>query len=259
MKSTPDKLLSMTAVVAGHLPLACLTAIFAPLPSAASLPYLITGAALHTGYQTSLLLSYGAGDLSHVYPIARGSAPLLVAGVSVFVLGMPLSGPSVIGVVVIGIGIVGLAFVRGSEGLHNPRATIMALITGCFIAAYSLVDGLGAREAGTAFGFFAWLAILNAIVFASIGVIIKPGLLGLVARDGRVVLVVGGSASFIAYSLVVWAFTLAPIALVTALRESSIIFALVIGVFFLREKLNLAKVFATVLTLSGVVLLRIAP
>jgi len=107
-------------------------------------------------------------------------------------------------------------------------------------------------------GFYAWLSLVNAILFAGIMRIMKPGLLSRVTTEGRRAFWLGGPASFAAYALVVWAFTQAPIALVTALRETSIIAALLIGVFFLKERLDLAKVASTVITLTGAILLRFA-
>lgn len=258
VKNTSDKFLSMSAVVLGHLPFACLAVVVVPLPAAASWPYILAGAALHMGYQLFLLLSYRAGDLSHVYPIARGVAPLLVAGISVMFLGVELLPFEIIAISAIGIGIMSLVLVRGSEGIRNPHAAIMALITGCFIAAYSLIDGHGARLAGTALGYFGWLAIVNAAVFASFAAFRQPAFFNRLVRKGSKTAILGGGASFIAYSLVVWAFTQAPIALVTALRETSIIFALLIGVFLLRERLSLAKVVSTTLTMLGVILLRVS-
>ncbi len=119
-----------------------------------------------------------------------------------------------------------------------------------------MIDGLGARLAGTSLGFYSWLAIGNGVVMALYLLKTSPDILGFIYSKGRMVFVLGGSASFIAYALVTWAFTQAPIALVTALRETSIIFALLIGVFFLKERIDLVKVFSTATTLLGVILLR---
>ena len=258
VKGSDDKHLGMTAVVLGHAPLSAIVLLIVPTPDVASWPFLIGGVALHTGYQLFLLNSYRIGDLTQVYPIARGTAPILVAVVSVLFLGVALSAMQLLPVVMIAVGIMSLSFVRRNDGLRNPRAAMLAFATGCFIAAYSLVDGLGARQAGTALGFYAWLSLINAFVFMLIMAIAKPGLIRRVHVEAVPALIIGGTASFIAYALVVWAFTQAPIALVTALRETSIIAALLIGVFFLKERLDLAKVAATVITLSGAILLRFA-
>ena len=229
-----------------------------PLPQAESLPYLIAGIALHFGYQVFLMQSYRIGDLTQVYPIARGSSPLLVAVVSLVFLGVVLKPLELLGVLVIAGGIISISLMRQGDGLKNPKAAALALTTGCFIAAYSLVDGFGARLSGTSLGFFAWIAISNAVSFALFTSITHPGTLRKVARTSKRLALFGGSASFVAYSLAIWAFTQAPITLVTALRETSIVFALLIGVFFLKERISLTKIASTAITIIGVIILRLA-
>lgn len=258
VKGGADKTLSMGAVVVGHLPFALATLPFVPLPAIESLPYLFGGLLLHFGYQLFLLKSYQMGDLTQVYPIARGSAPLIVALVSVVFLGVHLSSFELVAILVIGAGIISLALVRKSDGLQNRSAATVALITGVFIASYSLVDGLGARVAGTSLGFYCWLSIGNGLLMLAYLAVRSPHTLTALPRRGLPILIFGGSASFVAYALVTWAFTQAPIALVTAVRETSIVFALLIGVFFLKERLSLLKVVSTMTTLLGVILLRYA-
>ncbi len=258
VKGSGDKYISMTAVVMGHVPLALIALPLSPLPAASSWPYLVAGILLHVGYQFFLMFSYRIGDLTQVYPIARGIAPMLVALVSVLFLNVPLSNSELIAILVIGTGIMSLVFVRGGDGLHNAGAALMAVGTGCFIASYSLVDGLGAREAGTALGFYAWLTTINAVVFVVIMRFVKPGAVTEVVRKHARFALLGGGASFVAYALAIWAFTQAPIALVTAVRETSIIFALFIGVFFLGERLNLLKLCSTAMTIFGVLMLRLS-
>ncbi len=257
VKGGVDKALGMSAVVLGQgvFALGALPWVAAPAP--ASWPYVAGSIALHLGYQLFLLMSYRLGDLTQVYPIARGTAPLLVAAFSVLVLGVALAPLELAGVVVIGSGIISLSLVRRSDGLRNPRAAAAAVTTGCFIAAYSLVDGTGARAAGTGVGFYGWVAAGNALAMLVFAALARPRLLRALPQAAGVA-VVGGGASFAAYALVVWAFTQAPIALVTALRETSIVFALLIGVVFLKERLDLARVVSTMLTIGGAALLRLA-
>jgi len=256
LKGGQDKVLSMGAIVLGQVPLGLITLIFFPMPDPQSLPYLVVGIFLHAGYQLFLLKSYQTGDLTQVYPIARGSAPLLVMLFSITVLGVQLDSSQLFAVVIIGLSIISLAMVRRSDGQRNAKAARLALTTGLFIASYSLVDGLGARIAGTSWGFYSCLMIGNGIVAALYLGLTTPKTFGSIAREGRTVFVFGGGASFIAYGIVTWAFTHAPIALVTALRETSIVFALLMGIFFLKERLNLIKFIATFLTLLGAFLLR---
>lgn len=256
VKGSSDKDLNMTAVVLGHAPAAIAAVMLAPAPAPASYPYIVAGAALHVGYQFFLLWAYRVGDLTQVYPIARGSAPLIVALISVVFLGAVLTAAQGLAIAIIAAGLFSLVLVRQNEGQLNLKAAGLAMTTGCFIAAYSLVDGLGARAAGASIGFFGWLAIINVIVFACCMALYRPGTLARLPLEGRKTFIVGGGASFIAYAFVTWAFTQAPIALVSALRETSIIFALLIGVVFLRERMSLTKAAAAFATLTGAVILR---
>ena len=258
VKHADDKFMSVSAVVLGHVPFAVVTLLFLPFPDLASWPYIVAGVFLHTGYALFLLYSYRIGDLTQVYPIARGTAPLIVTFVSVVFLGVHFSQLQFLGIFAIGIGIMALVIVRGEAGTDNRAAGVMALVTGCFIAAYSLNDGIGARLAGTGVGFYCWLTIINGGLFASIMWFLKPTAIKGVFNKGRKLAFVGGGGSFLAYALVTWAFTQAPIALVTALRETSIVFALLIGIVFLKERVNLIKVISVALSLFGAVLLRVA-
>jgi len=258
VKSGSDKTLGMSAVIIGHLPFALVCIPFVPFPSSESYPFMLGSVVLHAGYQYFLLQSYKVGDLTQVYPIARGTAPLLVAFFSVFVLSVELSSMELIAIVVIGVGILSLTLVKRGDGQRNPQAVVFALVTSCFIASYSMVDGLGARAAGTALGFYSWLSMANAFIMITYVLVVQPKVLRQLATSHRQIFFIAGGASFVAYAIVTWAFTQAPIALVTALRETSIVFALLIGVFFLKERVDLVKVFSTMTTLLGAILLRFA-
>ncbi|KUJ80328.1 hypothetical protein AVO45_04515 [Ruegeria marisrubri] len=257
VKGGADKAAAMVAVVIGQGLAGAALLPFAPPLDPACWPYLLVGLLLHLGYQLFLIQSYRFGDLTQVYPIARGVSPLLVALCSVLFLDAEFSRAEVLAMAMISIGIGSISLVRRVDGVFQLKAAGLALITGMFIASYSLVDGQGARVGGSALGFFGVLAALDAVVFGLFAHLIRPGLVGR-ALALKKHLFLGGGASFAAYVLVVWAFTQAPIALVTALRETSIIFALVIGVTVLRERLDLAKVLATAVTLAGALLLRLA-
>ena len=263
VKGSGDKALAMLLLVAGQGAAGALALLFAPPLDAAALPFLLATTALHCGYQIFLVQAYRTGDLTQVYPIARGSAPLMVALISAVFLGVTLPQTAWLAVALIGGGIVSLALTRREEGLNepgarNPKAVMLALATGGFITAYSLVDGYGARAGGTGVGFFAWAALLNVPTYATWVMLSERAVFARVTRPAIVGGAMAGMASFAAYAIVVWAFTQAPIALVTALRETSIVFSLLIGVFVLREKLDLAKLASTATTLAGVALLRFA-
>lgn len=256
VKGSEDKLLGMSAIVFGHTIPAAIALFFVDLPSRESLPYMIGGMICHFGYQVFLLSAYKIGDFTQVYPIARGTGPLVVTVVSVLFLGVTLSPYELLAVALIVAGIMSLSIVRQGDGLRNPKAAIMALITGGFIAGYSLIDGLGARVSGSAVGFMSVLMVINGVVFFIYLLFKDKTMILRVPREAKLVALGGGIASYVAYVLVVWAFTQAPIPLVTALRETSIIFAVLIGVFVFRERLNLAKVIAVMLSLAGAALLR---
>jgi drug/metabolite transporter (DMT)-like permease len=258
VKRSADTYQGMSSVVLGHIPFGLVALFFVPAVSSSALMYIASGAVLHTGYQLFLLNSYRFGDLSQVYPMARGGAPFIVALVSVLFLGVSYDRFELAALVVIGVGIVSLAFTGGRSGGKNSYvSSILAIFTCCFIAAYSLVDGLGAREAGTSLGYYSWVTIINGVIFGAVMCRLRPGVVGGVFTRCLPITLLGGGASFFAYALVVWAFTQAPIALVTSLRETSIIFALCIGVFVLKERMNYLKGIAVLLTLTGIGLLRL--
>ena len=257
VKRSGDKYLSMSSVVIGHIPLALLFLLFSPFPSTESIPYIFAGALIHTGYQLFLLNSYRFGDLSLVYPLARGSAPLLITLFSMIFFEDELALYDLPPIFVITIGIVSLTMVKGKDGFRQLQGVLLAFATGVFIASYSLVDGVGARESGSPVGFYGALSIINALIFMVIVSFSKPGTCRkAVTKEWRQT-IIAGSVSFIAYALVIWAFTKLPIAHVSALRETSIIFALLLGVVFLKEKLTPLKLFATITTFAGVCLLRL--
>ncbi|GAB5348526.1 EamA family transporter [Alteriqipengyuania sp. 357] len=257
VKGGSDKYLGTACVVIGQAVFAIPTLALVPAPAPSSYALILAGIGLHLGYQFFLMASYRAGDLTQVYPLARGSAPLIVGIVSVVFLGATLLPVELAAVAIIGLGIMSIALVGRHDKLHNRKAAALALVTGCFIASYSLVDGLGAREAGTALGYYGWLTMGNALAFCAITAVARPSVLKRVPTEGLRLAIFGGGASYAAYALVIWSFTQAPIALVTALRETSIVFALLIGVLVLKEKLSLAKVVSTMIVLTGVLMTRL--
>ncbi|PRY93699.1 EamA-like transporter family protein [Hasllibacter halocynthiae] len=256
VKGSSDKLAGMAAMAVGHAVPGGLAVLLFPPVDPAAWPWIAGSVALHFGYLRFLLLAYRLGDLSEVYPLARGSAPLLVALFSTVVLGSALSGMQLAAVAVIAAGILSIGLAR--RGRANPSAVAAALVTGVFIAAYSLMDGVGARVSGSPVAFFGWAALLGAIPFGLYAERRRPGLVLRLPRLAPAAFFGGGWASFTAYAIVVWAFTQAPIALVTALRETSIVFALLIGALVLRERVDLARIASTFVTLVGVALLRFA-
>jgi drug/metabolite transporter (DMT)-like permease len=253
-----DKLISMTLLVTAAGVLALPTLPFISPPPAAAWRYLIASAVIHTGYNTFLALSYVHGELTKVYPLVRGSAPLLTLAVSLVALDEAVGPLTVAGIVVLGLGIMSLALDQGWRVLlASPRGILYAAATSLCIAGYTLSDGLGARASGNPHHYVLWLFALD----------MGPLLVGVVALRGRAFFaaaaenwragLLGGFLSLVAYWIVIWAFTVAPIPIVAALRETSILFAVLIGMAALGERLTPARAGAIVLVLFGLVLMRL--
>ena len=257
VKRHEDPAVSMTAIVVGQVPLAIIALYLTALPAWTAWPWLIGGAALHFVYQLSLISAYRLGDLSHVYPLARGAAPLIVTLISLVFLDTPIATLEIAAILLIVVGI--FSQLRFNATVNSWPAARLSLLTGLIIAGYTLIDGYGARFAGTGVGFFAVLAITNAALILLAMRWRRPGVVSQVFRSHKRLALQGGSASFIAYAIVVWAFTQAPIALVAALRETSILFAVLLGMIFLKERPTTRALMAVILMIMGLMLLRIAP
>ena len=256
VKNEDNKYLAVTAIVLGHVPISVLIILLTPIPSVESIPFIILSALLHIGYEWYLLSAYRFGDLTKVYPIARGTAPILITIVSLIFLGVALSNFEILGIFIISLGILSLSL-QGAKGIKNRSAVIYALVTGFFIMGYSITDGYGARVSNSFLSYMGWSFILNATIFPIILKINnKSEIITKTFKEGKKIFFIGGTLSYIVYGIVIWGFTQAPIALITALRETSIIFALLIGTFFLKEKFTLLKVIATFIIFFGVALLK---
>ena len=259
VKGSQDKYVGMLLIALGHVPPGVIFVLFAPLPSMDVLPWLAASLALHLGYQLFLAASYRVGDLTTVYPIARGSAPLFVTMVSLTVLDVNLSWAQVGSMGLLILGLLLLSYDRLDANKRQWTVVILALVTGGFIASYSIVDGLGARKMGYALAYWGWVAIGNGVLMTLWMLLFQPSSIVKVRLNPQnlITLLLGGGASYLAYGIVTWAFTQAPIAVITALRETSVIFALLIGLIFLGERSTTLKIAACLMTVFGVVLLRI--
>lgn len=229
---------------------------FFALPDIEVWPYIALSVLLHVGYTIFLILAYRVGDLSHVYPLARGSAPLIVALVSVPLLGEQLTYTALMAVVLMGLGIMSLAFTRREQGLRDPRTVFFALGTGLFIAAYTVTDAIGARLADSPHSYAAWMLGLEWIPFVAFVLWTRRGQSAAQIRKVCKRAIPMGLMSLAAYWAVIWAMSVAPAAIVAALRETSIVFAVLFGVVFLKEKLSLVRLAATLTTFVGVLLLK---
>lgn len=256
LKAGSSKVAGMTMMTLLQGLLGFAAAMTLPWPEAHVWGWLLASAMFHTGYNLFLAFAYEQGDLSRVYPIARGAAPMLVTVFSAFALTDVINAQEYLGIFTLGLGIVVMAsgvFTNGESRSLLPLAFGSAIMT----AGYSIVDGLGARAAGDAVPYVSWMFFLSAVFFV-------PSVLALRGRSAfppnpsywiRGFFAALGSIG--AYGIVVWAMTVAPIALVTALRESSILFAMVIGWLFFKDKMDRQKLLAGALIVAGMMLTRL--
>ena len=231
-------------------------AVFVPLPRGEVWLWLLASGALHAGYKMFLASAYKHGDLSRVYPIARGVAPMIVVLAGFFLLSDTLANKEYAGIALIGLGVVLLA--RGVFSSGEARALIpFALGSALCTAGYSLVDGLGARVTGDAMQYTAWLFIVDALVFCTVTFTKSGAYQFSASKRNWAIGSFAGALSLVTYWIAVWAMTVAPIALVTALRETSVLFAVLIGVFWMKERAGLGKLVAAIVIVCGIVLIRV--
>ncbi len=253
VKAGSERMLVLAAVNAVGMLAAALVIPFVDLPHSSSWPYLLLSCLLHYGYYFFLLQSYRVGDLSHVYPLARGTAPLLVTlGAFLFAQEI-LPWPAMIGVALACLGIISLAFEGGPPWKDDPRALLFALGTSVFIASYTVVDGLGVRLSGSPLGYIVWLFFLDGWILAGYAVY-KRGRQTTLRfwRHQWKVCIGGGIASTLAYGLVIYAMSTGAMAAVSALRETSVIMAVLIGALQLRERVGWQRITAASLVVVGV-------
>ena len=257
VKKHKDKVISVSAIVFGHVPIALVVMLFMPLPTLESVPYIILSAIIHQGYQVYLISAYKFGDLTKVYPVARGTGPIVATVISIGLLGVLFSKFQIISIILISFGIIFLGLLS-KNSQNNNKALYYSLATGFFIGIYSLTDGYGARISLSPLSFLGWSFILNAMIFPfTLKFMNCSNVFSRVIKEAKVIFWVGGTLSYIVYAIVVWAFTKAPIPLVGALRESGIIFSIIIGIFFLNEKISIYKIISIILIFLGMVGLKI--
>jgi drug/metabolite transporter (DMT)-like permease len=253
-----DPLSTTTLISVGAGLVAFLFLPFVGMPACAAWPWLIASIAIHLIYFASLIESYRTGELGQVYPIARGSAPLMTAVATAIFIGERLSPAGWSGILALVTGVFLLSAGGGRELTQiDMRAVGFAFFTALIICAYSVVDGIGARLSANPNAYSLWL-------FVGIAVVMVPYAL---YRDGRKVLptmhrywprgLAGGALQLLSYGIAIWAMTAAPIAIVAALRETSVLFGAAIAVVVLKEPLRAVRVVAACLIVLGLVLIRV--
>jgi drug/metabolite transporter (DMT)-like permease len=256
LHTSGDRTMQLGLMAFPYLVVSGLALLFLPPPLAASWPYIAASSALQIGYCVALAKAYRSGDFSQIYPIARGLSPLLVFAGAFLFAGEALHPVAAAGVVLVSAGIVSLALKQRRFSADSVPA---ALLTGVFISAYTVVDGIGVRLAGDGFSYIAWVYLIYNAPLALFAWQRYGGVRPLFLDDPRRALhgIAGGLIALAAYGIVIQAFRFLPIAMVSALRELSSIFAVLIGWLFMRETLTPRRVLACALVTAGAVLMRV--
>jgi drug/metabolite transporter (DMT)-like permease len=250
-----DALLDTGLIVAGASTSALLVLPFVPFPIDGAWPYIALSCAIHFGYYVTLAGAYRRGDLSCAYPLMRGMAPLIVTMLGVVFLHERPGASTVAGILMISFGIAIIAWF--TAGRHSAVAAGWALANATIIALYTLVDGAGARASGDALGYVSWLIFLEGLPFLAF-VSIRRGTSALLYIGSRWTRgIAGGAASLAAYGIVLWAMTRAPVAVVAALREVSVLFAALLGALVLREGFGWRRLLGAASVVAGVAALRL--
>jgi drug/metabolite transporter (DMT)-like permease len=256
IKWEPDKLTASAAIAVGAGLAALPIAIFSPLPLAPSWPLIAFSALIHVFYFALVAHALRQADLGVVYPLTRGSAPAFTAILAAVWLGEMLALSGWLAVGAIAAGVLTLSADALARGGLTPRAAVLAFTNAAIVVAYTLVDGVGARLAGNALSYVSWMMAGTAIMVALIGVVFYREQISAKERGFWVRTFTGGAISIASYGIALWAMTKAPIGLVAALRETSVLFAAILGALLFDERFGPKRWAALILIVVGIGLLR---
>ncbi len=257
VKTGDDQLISITGIAAGATVVSLIVFPFSTAPDVQSWPYIFASILLHVGYMIALSQAYRYSDFSSAYPIARGAAPVMVFAWSFVFLQEVLSTREILAVFGILVGIMVFSTRKLGAVVNDRKALMYALLTSVFIACYTIVDGIGVRLSGSVSGYMVWMTTfeifpLLAYTYARRG----PKVFTALRKNARPMLFAGMMAVG-GYWIIIWAMTQAPIALVAALRETSIIIAALIGAFYFKEPSGKRRIIAAIIVCISVVILRL--
>lgn len=255
LRGRGDRLWSITVMSLMSGAIGAAAALFLPIPARASWPFIALSAVLQIGYCLALVRAYRDGLLAEAYPIARGSSPLLVTIGALVLAHERLGAWAIAGVALVSAGIIGVALGRA----RLARASVLAALgTGVMIAAYTVTDGLGARRSGAPISYAAWLFLTQGAPMIFIFAALRRAWPRLAFDEDTMKSLAGGALSLVAYGVVVWALSQAPMGQVSALRETGILFAMIIGVVFLKERPRPSQLIAGAAIAAGAALLSTA-
>jgi drug/metabolite transporter (DMT)-like permease len=258
IKTAGDPLVAAThlTLFSGAIALCCLPFVSVPQPGVWK--WIALSVAVHLVYRLMLVAAYRHGDMAQVYPIMRGAAPMLTALGAALLIGEVISATGFLAVAALCLGVFLISLRGGRASDLNRSAVTFALLSALFTCAYSLADGIGARENGSGPGYALWLAVCNSIASQLAGVQLAGWSVYRTLRRTALASFIGGAMMMGSYLVAIWAMTQAPIALVAALRETSVLFGAIIAATVLKEPLTRWRIAASLLILTGVILLRIA-
>lgn len=251
-----DRLWTVTVMSFSSTLIAIPMALFHSLPATGAWPYVALSAGFQVGYSVFLVAAYRYGELGQVYPIVRGSVPLLVTLGGFALAGQQLTMSEIVGVTLVACGIMGLSLGRGRA---STTSILYALATGAIIAAYATVDAIGVRAAGDSGAYTAWVLLIYGALLPATFIVLRGRLVvNFSAPETRRALA-GGLFALLAYAVVVAAFALGPAGPITAIRETSVVFAAFIGRFFLGEQLTPRRISACAVVALGAICLGYQP
>ncbi|KNC91536.1 EamA family transporter [Trabulsiella odontotermitis] len=252
LRGGKDKLWSMTIMCVAIAFTSVIMALFLPIPARASWKYALLSALLHVGYNLFLIRSYQSGELSQTYPVARGSSPLLITCAAALFAGEKIAFHTLGGIVLVSSGILMLAVRQRRLAMPGVKH---ALGTGAFIAAYSVVDGMGVRVSGHALAYTVWMSALWGVMMPALYIILRDSKSLLCWRPELLSAAAGGLVSLLAYGIIIYAMASAPMGAVSALRETSVLFVAVLGYWFFGEALTFRKILACTVIVTGTLLI----
>jgi drug/metabolite transporter (DMT)-like permease len=262
-----DPKLAAVLVVGGGALASALLLPFMAAPAPSSWPFIAASSLTQTVYYLLLIEAYRSGDMSHAYPLMRGSAPLLVALLNGFLTGERLSGAQWLAVCLICGGVLAMVLAtrtpapqegEGQTGSRQRRSTVFALATACVIALYTMIDGAGVRRSGAPAAYTMWIFLLTGAAVTAWALRGHANALLRLAAARPLLLPLGGVSTLGSYGIALWAMTLAPVAAIAALRETSILFATAIAALFLRERVGRGRMLAVALIACGAAAMRLA-
>lgn len=254
VKDGSDTLLTTVLIAGTGGAIGLITLPFLPPVAPAAWPYMCISAVLELAYYTLVAGAYRNDELSRTYPLMRGTPPLIVALVSAIGLGVGIPFVGWLGIALVSLGLLSLTF-GGTKS--NPRGVTFAMVNALVIASYTLVDGYGVRVSGAPATYVMWIFVLTGVPFVAWAILRRPGFVTY-ARDNWHLGLAGGLGTLASYGLVLWAMTQAPIPLVAALRETSILFGTAIAAFILKERVSPTRVVSVLIIAAGAVVLKLA-